>query len=244
MERVRGGDKTPGEFRTGQNFIGRSGQIEEARFVPPAAHVLPEALELFERFLQSPTSLPPLVRLALIHYQFEALHPFNDGNGRIGRLLITLSLCVDAILPQPLLYLSAFFEKHRQEYYDGLLQVSQEGRWEEWITFFLRGATSEAMDAVDRAGRLRELQGSYHSQVQRARSSALLIKLIDELFHSPAITASRATKVLGVTVRAAQGALDRLIEAGILQEVTGQKRYRVYIAREVVRVIDEDKPPR
>ena len=241
MDGVRGGDKTPGQFRHGQNFIGRTNRIEEARFVPAATQVLDEVLEAFEKYLQTSSLLPPLVRLALMHYHFEAIHPFNDGNGRIGRLLITLTLCVDGILPQPLLYLSAYFERHRQEYYDRLLGVSQRGEWEEWISFFLKGITAEATDAVNRAGRLMSLQREYRSRVQRARSSSLLIKLIDGLFERPAITTGRVGELLSVTPTSAQKALDRLIGAKILEEVTGQKRNRVYLAREIVRVIEEDR---
>jgi Fic family protein len=244
MTGVRGGDKTPGEFRRVQNFIGSTNRIEEARFVPAATQVLDEALDAFEKYLQTPATIPPLVRLALLHYQFEAIHPFNDGNGRIGRLLITLNLCVDGVLPQPLLYLSAFLERHRQEYYERLLAVSQRGEWEEWIRFFLQGITEEAADAVARAARLLALQRDYRSRVQKARSSSLLIKLIDALFVTPAITAGGVGELLSITATPAQNALDRLIDAGILEEVTGQKRNRVYLAREIVRVIDEDGPPR
>jgi Fic family protein len=241
MNGVRGGDKTPGQFRTAQNFIGRTNRLEDARFVPPAAHVLKEVLDEFEDFLQTRSAMPPLARLAVLHYQFEAIHPFNDGNGRVGRLLITLILCLEGILAQPLLYLSAFFEKNRQEYYERLLRVSQQGEWEEWIRFFLRGVTSAATDAIDRAGRLLALEREYRSKVQKARSSSLLIKLIDALFDAPAITAGRVGKLLSLTPTSAQKAIDRLTDAGILQEVTGQKRNRIYLAREIVRVVDEDR---
>jgi Fic family protein len=241
MAGVRGGDKTPGEFRRVQNFIGSTNRIQDARFVPAATQMLDEVLAVFENFLQAPTKIPPLVRLALLHYQFEAIHPFNDGNGRIGRLLITLILCVDEILPQPLLYLSAYLERHRQEYYDRLLGVSQRGEWKEWIGFFLEGIAQEAGDAVNRAARLLALQREYRSRVQKARSSALLVKLIDALFVTPAITAGGVGKLLSITATPAQNALERLIEAGILEEVTGQKRNRVYMARGIVGVIEEDR---
>ncbi len=117
-----------------------------------------EALQAFERFIHEPSRLPPLIRLALIHYQFEVIHPFRDGNGRLGRLLITLLLCMEAILPTPLLYLSAYLERNRQEYYHRLLRVSQAGEWDEWLIFFLRGVAEQAMDAVERSDRLRALR--------------------------------------------------------------------------------------
>jgi Fic family protein len=140
MQGVRGDSMTPGEFRRSQNWIGPPGcTLLEANFVPPPVDEMKQALSDFEKYLHVSPALPPLVRLALIHYQYESIHPFLDGNGRIGRLLITLLLYVEGLLPQPLLYLSAFFERHRQEYYRLLLAVSQSGAWTDWIECFLRG---------------------------------------------------------------------------------------------------------
>ncbi len=238
MQDVRGGDKTPGNFRTIQNFIGRTGRIEEATYVPPSPLDLPVALEAFQEYLRAPSTLPPLVRIALIHYQFEAIHPFNDGNGRIGRLLITLLLCVDSILPMPLLYLSAYLERNRQEYYRRLLAVSQRGEWKEWIGFILEGVRSEAADAVRRGSALLGLQRQYHAKAQKARASSLVFALIDELFSNPAITVASTAKALKVTARAAAQNVERLIKLGILQEATGRKRGRVFVAREVIKVLE------
>lgn len=238
MEDVRGGDKTPGNFRTMQNFIGRTGRLEEATYVPPSPLDLPIALEGFEGYLRAPSTLPPLVRIALIHYQFEAIHPFNDGNGRIGRLLITLLLCVDSILPMPLLYLSAYLERHRQEYYRRLLGVSQRGDWKEWIGFFLEGVRSEAADAVRRGSALLQLQRQYYAKAQKARASSLVFTLIDELFTNPAVTVASTAKSLRVTARAAAQNVERLIKLGVLQEATGRKRGRVFVAREVIEVLE------
>lgn len=142
MEGVRGGDKRPGEFRRDRNWIGPPGcRLEDATYVPPPPELLPELLDSFEKAIHEARDLPALVRFAAVHYQFEAIHPFMDGNGRIGRLLITLLLCTERLLPQPLLYLSAYFERHRDAYYSHLLAVSQAKRWSDWIQFFLRGVS-------------------------------------------------------------------------------------------------------
>ncbi|MEX0885882.1 MAG: Fic family protein [Phycisphaeraceae bacterium] len=241
MERVRGGDQTPGQVRRTQVHIGaRNSAIEQARFVPPPpGPELDDAIRDLELYLNQPSALPAVVRLALVHYQFEAIHPFNDGNGRVGRLLVSLMLCVGGVLPQPLLYLSAYLERHRQAYYDHLLHVSLRGEWHGWLSFFARGVAEQAMDAVDRAGRLRELQARYVDQVQSPRTPALLIKLIEHLFAQPAVTAARVRQVLDVTPRTAQQHIDRLVKAGILREITGQKRNRAYVARGVLQAIHE-----
>jgi len=240
MTGVRGQELTPGEFRLDQNWIGTAGcPVDEAIYVPPPPERLPEALDAFEKYLHRPDDLPPLVRLAAIHYQFEAIHPFRDGNGRIGRLLIALLLCADDLLSSPLLYLSAYFERRRQEYYDRLLGVSQHGQWTEWLVFFLRGVAEQAADTIARASRLQALRDGLYARCQTARSSALLLKLVDNLFSYPATTIADATRLLGVTPAAAQHNVNRLIELGILREGTGQRRNRVFLADEIIRAIDE-----
>jgi Fic family protein len=198
-----------------------------------------EALDAFERFLHTPSSLPPLVRLGLIHYQFEAIHPFLDGNGRIGRLLITFLLCAWDLLPEPLLYLSAYFEAQRQIYYDLLLAVSQKGAWEDWLSFFLRGVANQARDAVARAGRLQELRERYREQFQAVRAAARLLQVVDLLFAQPVLTTSQVAETLGVSFPSAQQYVNRLEEANILREITGQARNRVYRADEVLQAIEE-----
>lgn len=239
MRGVRGQEQTPGEFRKSQNWIGPPGcALRDATFVPPPPKEMIAALDAFEKFLHVPTALPPLVRLALVHYQFEAIHPFRDGNGRIGRLLITLLLCVEGILPLPLLYLSAFFERHRDEYYRRLLAVSQRADWDGWITFFLNGVNQQATDAILRANRLFDLRNRYHKKVHSARSSSLLLKLVDSLFESPYTTATQAQKLLGVTWRAAQNNVDKLVKFGILREVTGRSYGRVYRAAAIEEIVD------
>lgn len=240
MQGVRGENQTPGEFRRSQNWIGPPGcTLMDATYVPPPVEEMERALDLFEKYLHAEPRLPVLVRLALIHYQFEAIHPFLDGNGRIGRLLITLLLCVDGMLPQPLLYLSAYFEQHRDEYYHRLMEVSRSGDWNAWILYFLNGVEVQSRDAIERSDALLSLWGSYRDRLQEARASALLLRLVDELFSYPAINSGMAAASLGVTFASAQANIDKLIAAGILVEATGQKRNRVYVAREIVAAIEK-----
>jgi Fic family protein len=197
-----------------------------------------DALGELERFLHSPSPLPPLVRLALVHYQFEAIHPFLDGNGRIGRLLLTLLFCTEGLLPQPLLYLSAYFERRRDQYYQGLLGVSLHGHWTEWITFFLRGVTLQARDALRRATLLLDLQKEYRDTLLTVRSTALTQQLMESLFSYPALTVAQATQRLGATTRTAQLTIEKLIDQTILKEATGRSRNRVYIAPQVIQIIE------
>lgn len=235
---VRGESHRPGEFRTTQNFIGRPGQtIDTARFVPPPVSEMRTALDELERFFHRPSDLPLLVQLALVHYQFEAIHPFVDGNGRVGRLLISLLLCERGLLPQPLLYLSAYLEKHRDAYIDHLLRVSQRGSWIEWVQFFLQGVAEQSQDALLRSRELLTLWKDYRRRVQTRRASALLLRLVDDLFATPALTIGQARKRLGLTYRGAQQNVKKLVQAGILREYTGRPRNRIYIAPEIVAII-------
>lgn len=239
MQGVRGEYMTPGEFRRSQNWIGPPGcLLKDAVFVPPPVDEMMETLGDLEKYLHMPSELPPLIRLALIHYQFEAIHPFLDGNGRVGRLLLTLLLCTEGLLSQPLLYLSAYFERYRRDYYNLLLGVSQSGRWYEWVMYFLRGVADQSQDAVRRSNRLLDLRQEYRQRLQSARSSALLLQLVDELFSYPAISISWAAKRLDVTPRAAQLNVDKLIAEGILAEMTGRKRNRVFITPGIMKIIE------
>lgn len=197
-----------------------------------------EALDVFERFLHAPSSLPPLARMGLIHYQFEAIHPFLDGNGRVGRLLVTLLLCAWNLLSEPLLYLSAYFVAHQQSYYDLLLSVSQQGSWETWLTFFLNGISSQARDAVVRAQRMQNLRERYREQFQTARAAARLLQVVDLIFARPLLTVHQVEDTLNVSTPTAQGYINRLKDAGILREITGQARNRVYQADKVLEVIE------
>ena len=240
MEGVRGHRGAPGEFRQSQNWIGPPGcSLEDATFVPPPVHEMVEALGALERFLHGPSDWPPLARLGLVHYQFEAIHPFLDGNGRIGRLLITLLLCVEGMLPEPLLYLSAYFESRRQTYYHLLLAVSREGAWEAWLVFFLRGVAVQAKDAVARAQRLQDLRERYREQFQTERVAGRMLQMVDLLFVRPVMTMPQIAEGLGVNYATATRYIKHLVDAGILREITGQARNRIYRAGEVLAAIEE-----
>lgn len=238
---VRGEDRLPGEFRTDQNWIGSRGcSIEEASYVPPPVAQMHEGLDAFEKFVNEELrDWPVLVWLAMVHYQFEALHPFRDGNGRIGRLLITLLLCSTGVLDKPLLYLSAYFERRRQEYYERLLEVSTHGRWVEWLVFFLRGVAEQARDAFARTRVLLELQQGYQNTVRAAKGSATQIRLVDLLIEHPVVTIGFVSSRFNVTYAAARQNVRRLVQAGVLKELTGRKRNRFYMAEGVLDVISK-----
>lgn len=236
---VRGEHKTPGEFRRSQNWIGPPGcNLMEATFVPPPPPEMKEALGDLEKYLHTTSDLPPLIRFALVHCQFEAIHPFLDGNGRIGRLLISLLLCHEGLLAQPLLYLSAFFERRRSEYYRRLLAVSTAGEWGPWLDFFLEGVMEQSQDALQRTTRLLELWQHYRNKLQEARSSALLLQLVDRLFEYPVLSIPATSRFLAITHRSGVQLVKKLVEAGILIEVTGRERYRLYAAKEIIDTIE------
>lgn len=242
MAGVRGETQTPGEFRRSQNWIGPAGcTLMEATLVPPPIEEMHRALDAFEKYLHAPSDLPALMRLALIHYQFEVIHPFLDGNGRVGRLLVTLVLCAEKLLPQPLLYLSAYFERHRNDYYGNLLAVSQKGTWEQWIRYFLKAVAVQSRDAIQKIDNLLALRQEYRARLQQARASALLLQLVDDLFDFPAVINPTLSKRKKITPRSAQLNIDKLVERGILREATGQHRNRVYIATEIVAAIERDE---
>lgn len=237
---VRGEQRAPGQFRKIQNWIGPPGTpIELASYVPPPPEQMLAALDSFEKFINAPLGeLPLLVWLAMIHYQFEAIHPFLDGNGRIGRLLIILLLCIKGVLDKPLLYLSAYFERHREEYYERLLQVSLKGRWIEWIIFFLRGVTEQSIDAFKKARQLMDLQQEYHKMIHIGKGSALKSRLIDLLIERPVITPVFVSNHFNITYPTAQNNIAKLVKCGILKEVPLRKRNRIYIAEKVLEILN------
>jgi len=196
-----------------------------------------ECLTAFERFMHEPSELPALVRIGLLHAQFEMIHPFLDGNGRVGRLLISLLLHEWNLLPQPLLYLSAYFEEHQAEYYERLLGVSTSGAWGGWLSFFLTGVAEQADDVIARIARLTSLREGYRERLQSGRGSALLLRLVDHLFGYPAVRISTVQQVLGITYRSAALDVSKLEAAQILREVTGRSRNRLYMAEEILRVV-------
>jgi Fic family protein len=240
MEGVRGDNLTPGEFRRSQNWIGPPGSsLEAATYVPPPVDEMTPALSALEGFLYQPLDLPPLARLGLVHYQFEAIHPFLDGNGRVGRLLISLLLCAWEMLPQPLLHLSAYFEASRQAYYDNLRNVSQAGAWEAWLSYFLTGVASQSRDAVARIRGLQDLREDYRARFQRGRAAARLLQLVDLLFANPVVTIRQVQSSLKVDFPAAQRYVNQLVKEELLREITGRARNRVFRADEIIAVIEQ-----
>lgn len=247
MAGVRGDVQTPGEFRRTQNWIGAPGAyLADATFVPPPPDAMREALNRFEAFLHGASELPSLVQLGLIHYQFETIHPFLDGNGRVGRLLITLLLSAWQLLPQPLLYLSAYFEVHRDQYYNHLLAVSQSGAWAAWLSFFLKAVRVQSTDAIVRANRLLALHDQYHQRFQNQRGSSRLLQAIDYLFQRPILSIAHLAEAMGVPVVSANRYVATLEKQGVLTEITGQTRNRRYRADKVLEAINrpvEDSTP-
>lgn len=234
---TRGSNATPGEFRRRQVWIGsKDCLLEDARYVPPAPESMMECLDAFEKYVHAPHPLP-LVDLAYLHYQFEAIHPFLDGNGRLGRLLITLLLCEWELLPTPLLDISGFFESHREVYYDRLFAVSAAGDWPGWVEFFLTAVAVQAKSAVQRAKNLRDLRDRYRERVTSAGSSVLLSALVDHFFDIPALTIRQAESRLDVTYRTASNCVGKLVDAGIVSEMTGRARDRVYVAHEILALL-------
>lgn len=229
---VRGNRERPGEFRNTQNYIGHSqASIALARFVPPPVREMNECLQQLERMLNRDREpLPLLVKIAAVHYQFEAIHPFRDGNGRIGRLLIPLMLVRSGRMPQPVLYLSAYLERNRERYMDLLLEVSKAGAWLDWMTFFLEGVRQSAEESLSQADAILALRDEYHERMRGSRAFGQLQKLIDELFRSPSTTIALTASRLDVSAATASGHIKRLVTAGVLREWTGRKRDQVFIA--------------
>jgi Fic family protein len=239
MEGVRGEHLTPGEFRRSQNWIGPAySTIESAPYVPPPVAEMHWALNALESYIHAPSDIPPLVRAALIHYQFEAIHPFLDGNGRIGRLLVILLLVEWGLLPQPLLYLSAYFEANRPEYYARLLAVSQQGDWESWLAYFLKGVGFEAADASERIGHLQTLRSDYRSRLAAERAAKSLLRAMDVVLERPVLSIRQMEAALGVPYRSAQRHIEKLEQLGILREITGRARNRIYQSDAILEVID------
>ncbi len=232
---ARGQHRRPGELRRSPVWLGGS-TLEDAVFVPPPPDEMNHALSDLERFLHE-TDLPLLVQLAVAHYQFEVIHPFLDGNGRIGRLMIPLMLVLREALPQPLLYLSAFLEQHRSEYYDHLLFTSQKGDLMPWIAFFLRGVRQQSRDSEERTVRLVELQHQLRNELLDEGRPNSVVRLAEQLFAVPLVTAPRVETAISVTRPTAQAAIDALVERGDLTEITGRSRGRVYEASAIFEAV-------
>lgn len=236
MKGVRGEHATPGEFRRSQNWVGPPGSTPTtATYVPPPPQEMREALWAWEKFLHDRDALPDLVQCALIHEQFEAIHPFLDGNGRVGRLLIPLFLIERGRLSQPLLYLSAHIEAHRREYYDRLQAVRTDGDWPGWLLFFLNGVTETAQEGVCQAGKLMDLREKFRARL-REKPRALI--LLDQLFVNPYLSVAKAVRVLKVSDPTARQTVKLLEEYRLLQEVTGRGWGRLYLARPILDAIE------
>ena len=238
MQGVRGSHATPGEFRRTQNWIGSPGcTLNTAKFVPPTPDHLMDCLSAFESFLHDRT-LPPLIHIALCHYQFESIHPFLDGNGRVGRLLIMLLLIEHQILPSPLLYLSAFFEITRDEYYKQLYNVSANGSWNEWLVYFLNGVAIQSEDVLSRAERINDLleQWQILFASQGAKSPIEIVKC---LAVNPYLTINKVSSDLGIAYSTAQRGVQKLEDLGIVQKMNDNKRDKVYCATKILSILEE-----
>jgi Fic family protein len=230
LKGTRGANREIGEFRRSQNWIGPPGcKISEAVFVPPPPHEVVPAMGELEQFLHDETPMPPLIKCGLSHAQFESIHPFLDGNGRIGRLLIAFLLCWRGVLQRPLLYISDYFKRHRQEYYDRLQQVRDHDDWEGWMQFFLEGVRTVSLEATHTAHRVQSMRDEHRELIGREiKGTTAGFVLLDHLFQMPMVTANQVAQVIGRTFPVANNLLESFSQLGLLTEITGQRRNRIY----------------
>ena len=229
---LRGQHLTPGQLRQSQNWIGAAGStITTATFVPPPPHEVPTLLGDVETFLHQQDDLPLLVKTGLAHAQFETIHPFLDGNGRIGRLLITFLLCERQALKKPVLYLSHYFKQHRQEYYDRLQAVRDEGDWEGWVSLFLQGVTEVSIEAAATAKRILVLREDHRRQIndRLGRMAGNGHRVLERLYEKPIVSVEDVRGITQTSVQAANTAVQRLVDLGILKEMTGRARHRRFL---------------
>ncbi len=240
---VRGSHLTPGELRTSQNWIGPLGcSLNEAIFVPPPPHEVPDALGKLEAFIHDPGNLPALVWIGLAHAQFETIHPFLDGNGRVGRLLITFLLCERQLLSKPVLYLSHFFKQRRQDYYEKLQSVRDNGTWEEWLIFFLRGVLEVSRQATDTAHRILALREEHRNVITDSlgRTAGNGHRVLEHLYQYPIVSVNDVQSLIGTTYQAANNLVARMVDCGILQEFTGQLRNRTFEYQDYIWLFHDD----
>lgn len=245
MQGVRGGRLEPGELRRSQNWIGPAGcTLATASFVPPPHEEVPRLLGELETFLHAQDGLPPLIRIALAHVQFETIHPFLDGNGRVGRLLITFLLTECGVLHKPVLYLSHFFRQHRQAYYDHLQAVRERGEWEAWLAFFLRGVIAVAAEAAETARRIQLLRENHRQAITEGlgRAAGNGHRVLESLFDRPIVAVADVQKMTGTTYAAANNMVARLVDLGVLVEMTGYARNRRFRYEPYVRLFLDDVP--
>ncbi len=240
LQGVRGKLKTPGEYRTSQNWIGGA-SLADAKFIPPAVHYVDDLMGDLENFLHNAhIQVPILVKAAIAHYQFETIHPFLDGNGRIGRLLITLYLVDQKVLEKPLLYLSAFFEKNKSLYYDNLTYVREKNDLLNWIKYFLVGIEETSIQAVKTLSEIIQMKQQKENLIREnlKRRAHTGLQLLEHLFKEPAITVSQVEIICNVSKKTAHDLVRQFIELGILNELTGKKRYRVFLFKDYLDKFD------
>lgn len=239
LKGVRGENKLSGEFRKVQNWIGPpNSKPQEAQFVPPPPEEVPRLIQELITYLNTDDRLPLLIKCSLMHYQFETIHPFCDGNGRIGRSLITLYLCKKKLIIRPLLYLSEYFEAHRREYTTLLLNTNKEGKFEEWIKFFLNGIETQSEDALQRVTQMQKLREEYRKKAQESLNTLAITKLIDNLFMNPFITITATESLLKVTYPTAKRLIENLVKLGILKPSSDVQRNKIFVAHEILSIID------
>ena len=245
MQGVRGEFATPGEFRRSQNWIGAPGAtLENANYVPPPVDEMKVCLSDLEKFIHTEIDIPDLARIALVHYQFEAIHPFLDGNGRIGRLLISLLLTAWGLLPQPLLYLSAYFEQHRSEYYSHLLSISQRGEWEAWLVFFLTGLAAQSKSTYELIEHLSALQENYRGKFEDRRNAVALSRAVDSFIGHPIQSIRQLQTYLNLNnYQSAKRLMDELVSYSIVETIGTRSRNRLYCAREILNAIQQSPAP-
>jgi Fic family protein len=238
LDSGRGAGMAPGEFRTTQNWIGGT-RPGNAVYVPPPPHLLMQTLDQFEKFIHSETpEIPPLIKAGLLHVQFESIHPFLDGNGRLGRLLITIFLCANGVMHEPLLYLSLYFKSHRADYYRLLQEVRERGAWEAWLEFFLTGVTETANEAFDSATKIAALFAKDRERIVNAgERTGSTLQVYEALKTSPFATAAKMVATTGLTMPTVNGTLEQLLKLGIVEEVTGKRRGRVFGYREYLTIL-------
>jgi len=231
MTGVRGQERSPGEVRVSQNWIGPGGvTLNDAAFVPPPPHEVQPALAGLEKFVHAESRLPVLLRIGMVHSQFETIHPFLDGNGRVGRLLITLLLCEQRVLSQPVLYISHYLKANRQDYYELLQAVRDQGAWEAWLKFFLRGIRTVSDEATETARRIVALREAHRKLITASfgKAAGNGLTLLEELFRSPVVSVNYVAQLLQMTHSGANNLVRRMVDAGVLVEVTGRPRYRAF----------------